>query len=64
VKRKFGVSGKAARTAAYLVARAIGRRGLRPRRVLVRNILRIEAMHTRSVAKALDDELNRNGTIE
>lgn len=52
VRRKLGLSGSEARGAAFAIARAIGRRGLRPRHILAGSLKDIEkAIQTEILAE-------------
>jgi len=61
VRRKLALTGKSARTAAFLIARAIGRRGLRGRKLIATNLPAIDRIHTRAVRAALQRALKESG---
>lgn len=61
VRRKLALKGKAAKTAAFLIARAIGRRGLRGRRIIATSLPAIDRIHTRYVREALQRALKESG---
>jgi hypothetical protein len=54
VKRNLGLRGKRAKTAAFLIARAIGRRGLAPRLDTEKLLAEIDMLHVGEVVSALD----------
>lgn len=57
VRRNLNLRGAKARTVAFLIARAIGRRGLLPRFDSAGALEKIDAIHTAEVERALDRAL-------